>query len=117
MKGPEAADLEVSSDSSVGGELDVEVIGASVPPNPSAPGRRRRRQAYRKVLVSKAGMREAFPMGTLAAASRLGSEEPRAEDAPEFFGEGTGAGAGYEVGEVALGLMRMGTIRSPLPLR
>ena len=32
LKEPEAADLEVSSDSSVGGESDVEVIGGSAPP-------------------------------------------------------------------------------------
>ena len=45
LKGTEAAGLEVSSNSSGGGELDVEVIGASVPPNPSAPGQGRRRRA------------------------------------------------------------------------
>ena len=38
LKEPEAADLEASYDSSVGGELDVEVVGATTPPNPSAPG-------------------------------------------------------------------------------
>ena len=36
LKKPEAVDLEVSSDSSIGGKSDVEVVGASVPPNPSA---------------------------------------------------------------------------------
>ena len=36
LREPEAAYLEVLSDSSVGGKSDVEVIGASVPPNPSA---------------------------------------------------------------------------------
>ena len=45
LKEPEVADLEISSDSSVGGESDVEVVGTSVPPNPSAPEWRRRRQA------------------------------------------------------------------------
>jgi hypothetical protein len=45
LKEPEAVDLEVSSDSSVGGDSDIEVIGATVPLHPSAPGRRRRRQA------------------------------------------------------------------------
>ena len=35
LKKPEVVDLEVSSDSSIGGESDVEVIGASVPPHPS----------------------------------------------------------------------------------
>ena len=38
LKKPEAADLEVSSDSSIGGESDVVVIGASVPPHPSMSG-------------------------------------------------------------------------------
>ena len=38
LKEPEAADLEASYDSSIGGELDVEVVGATTPPNPSAPG-------------------------------------------------------------------------------
>ena len=38
LKEPEAADLEVSSNSSIGGKSDIEVIGATVPPNLSAPG-------------------------------------------------------------------------------
>ena len=38
LKKPEVADLEVSSDSSIGGESDVVVIGASVPPHPSMSG-------------------------------------------------------------------------------
>ena len=45
LKEPEVVDLEVSSDSSFGGESDVEVIGASIPPQPSMSGRRRRRHA------------------------------------------------------------------------
>ena len=49
LKEPEAADLEVSSNSSVGGESDVEVIWASVPPHPSVSGQRRRRQSVQKV--------------------------------------------------------------------
>ena len=32
LKKPEVVDLEVSSDSSVGSESDVEVVGATVPP-------------------------------------------------------------------------------------
>ena len=97
-----------------GGESDVGVIGASVPPNPSAPGRRRTRQAYRKVSASKAGMRGTLPKGALATASRLGSEEPGAEDAPELSGGGADAGAGCAEGEAAMALTRMGTIKSPL---
>ena len=65
------------------------------------------------VSASKAGMRGALPKGTLAA-SRSGSEEPGAEDAPELFGEGTSAVAGHAEGEATLGLMRMGGIESPL---
>ena len=46
LKEPEAADLEASSDSSVWGESDIEVVGATVPPNLSELGQRRRRQEY-----------------------------------------------------------------------
>ena len=67
LKEPEAADLEVSSDSNIGGESDIEVVGATVPPNPSASGQRRRRQAIRKISSSKAGMRGALPKGAHAA--------------------------------------------------
>ena len=57
-------------------------------------------------------MRGAPPKGALVAASRLGSEELGAEDAPELSGEG--AGAGYAEEEAGLGLMRIGGIMSPL---
>ena len=93
LKEPEAADLEVSSNSSVGGESDVEVIWASVPPHPSASGQRRRKQAVRKVSASNAGMRGALPKGTHTAASRSGSEEPGAEDAAQSSGDAAGPGA------------------------
>jgi len=59
-------------------------------------------------------MRGAPPKGALVAASRLGSEEPGAEDAPELSGEGAGAGASRAEGEAALGLTRKGGIGSPL---
>ena len=55
LKKPEAADLEVSSDSSIGDGSDVEVTGASAPP--AAP--RRRRRAIRKILSSKSSLRSA----------------------------------------------------------
>ena len=45
MKRPEAADLEVSSDSSIGDGSDVEVVGVNAPP----PAPRRRRRAVRKI--------------------------------------------------------------------
>ena len=90
LKKPEAADLEVSSDSSIGDGSDVEVVGASAPL--VAP--RRRRSAIRKIPASKACLRGALPKGGSAAASRSGSEELGAEDAPELSGEGAGAGAG-----------------------
>ena len=45
LKKPEAADLEVSFDSSIGDGPDVEVVGVSAPP--AAP--RRRRRAVRKI--------------------------------------------------------------------
>ena len=45
QKKPEAADLEVSSDSSIGDGSDVEVVGVNAPP----PAPRRRRRAVRKI--------------------------------------------------------------------
>ena len=38
LKEPEAADLEVSSDSNIGGESDIEVVGTTVPTNSSTLG-------------------------------------------------------------------------------
>ena len=49
-----------------------------------------------------------------AATSRLGSEEPGVEDAPELSSEGASAGAKRAEGEAMLGLTRMGGIGSPL---
>jgi len=43
LKEPEAADLEMSSDSSIRDESDVEVTGATAPPHPPASARHRRR--------------------------------------------------------------------------
>ncbi|XP_039851804.1 uncharacterized protein LOC120710219 [Panicum virgatum] len=114
LKEPDAADLEASSDSSVGGESDVEVVGATAPPNPSAPGQWKRRRAVRKISAAKASMRGVLPKGGPAATSRSGSEEPGAEDAPELSGEGAGTGARCAEGEAALGLTRMGGVGSPL---
>ena len=96
LKKPEAADLEVSSDSSIGDGPDVEVVIVSAPP--AAP--RQRRRDVRKIPAS-------------AAASRSGSEELGAEDAHELLGEGAGADAGRAEGEAAAGLARFGGIGSP----
>ena len=87
LKKPEAADLEVSSNSFIGDGLDVEVVGSSAPL--VAP--RRRRHAIRKIPASKASLRSALPNGGSAAASRSGSEEL----------------------EVVAGLARIGGIGSP----
>ena len=38
LREPEAADLEVSSDLSIGRELDIEVVGTTVPTNSSTLG-------------------------------------------------------------------------------
>ena len=54
--------------------------------------------------------------GAHAAASRSESEEQGAEDTPELSGEGAGTGVNRVEGEAALGLTRMGSIRSPLPV-
>jgi len=109
LKKPEAAYLEVSSDSSIGDGSDVEVVGASAPP--AAP--RWRKCAVRKILASKAGLRSALPKEGSAAASRSGSEELEAEDTGKLSGEGTGVGAGRAEGEATAGLARIGGIGSP----
>ena len=88
--------------------MDIEIVGATNHPNPFA------HETIQKISASKAGMRGALPKRGHATASRLGSEEPRAEDAHELSGEGAGASAGRAEGEAALGLMRMGTVGSPL---
>lgn len=90
LKEPEAADLEVSSDSSIGDDSDVEVAGASAPPHPPTSARCRRTQAVRKISASKAGMRGALSNGAPAAASGSGSEEVGMEDAPQMY-NGSGA--------------------------
>ena len=69
LKEPELADLEVSLDSSISGDSDIEVIGGTAPP--SAPKRKRR--AIRKIPASRAGLRGLLPKGSPAAASRSGS--------------------------------------------
>ena len=99
----------MSSDSSIGDGSDVEVVGASAPP--AAP--RRRRRGIRKISASKAGLRSVLPKWGSAAASRSGSEELGAEDAPELSGEGTGADAGRGEGEAAAGLVHLRGIGSP----
>ena len=71
LKKPEAEDLEVSSDSSIGDGSDVEVVGVNAPP----PAPRRRRRAVRKIPTSKAGLKSALPKGGSAATSSLGTEE------------------------------------------
>ena len=109
LKKPEVVDLEVSSDSSIGDGSDVEVVGASAPP--AVP--RRTRRAVRKIPASKAGLRSALPNGGSAAASRSGSEELGAEDAPELFGEGDDTDVGRAEGEAADGLAGIGGIGSP----
>ena len=48
----EATDLEMSSNSPVAGDSDIEVLGGTAPP--SAP--RWRRRAIRKISASKAGL-------------------------------------------------------------
>ena len=82
LKEPEAVDLEVSSNLSIGDDSDVEVTGVTAPPHPPASVWCRRRQAVRKILASKAGMMGDLPKGAPAAASRSRSEEVGAEDAP-----------------------------------
>ena len=110
LKKPEAEDLEVLSESSIGDGSDVEVVGVNAPP----PAPRRRRRAVRKILASKAGLRSVLPKGGSATASRSGSEELGAEDTPELSGDGTGAGARSAEGEAVAGLTCIGEIGSPL---
>ena len=94
----------MSSDSFIGDGSDVEVVGSSAP----LVTPRRRRHAIRKIPASKASLRSALPKGSSAAASRSGSEELGAEDAPELSGEGAGANAGHGEGEAAAGLAHIG---------
>ena len=108
LKEPEADDLEASSDSSIEGNSDVDVVGAPA----STP--KQQRHAVRKISASKAGMRGALPKGAPAAASRSGSEEPGAEDAPELSVEGANTSAGRAEGEAVAGLTCIGEIGSPL---
>ena len=96
----------MSSDSSIGDGSDIEVVGVSAPL--AAP--RWMRRAIRKIPASKAGLRSALPKGGSAAASRSGSEELGAEDAPELSGEGASADAGRAEGEAAAGLAHIGGI-------
>ena len=112
LKKPEAAVLEVSSDSSIGDGSDVEVVGVNAPP----PAPRQRRHAVRKIPASKASLRSPKSKGGSATASRSGSEELGAEDAPELSGEGAGADAGRAEGEAAAGLAHLGGIGSPPPV-
>ena len=99
----------MSSYSSTGNGSDVEVVGASAPL--AVP--RWRRRAIRKIPASKVGLRSALPKGGSTTASRSGSEELGAKDAPELSGEGAGADAGRAEGEAAVGLARIGGIGSP----
>ena len=61
-------------------------------------------------------MRGALPKGACAAASRLGSKEPGAEGALELSSGAAGASVARVEGEAALGLTRMGSIGSSLPV-
>ena len=88
--------------------MDIEIVGATNHPNPFA------HETIQKISASKAGMRGALPKEEPVAASRSGSKEPRAKDAPELSGEGAGAGARRAEGEAVVGLTRMGGIGSPL---
>ena len=51
LRQPMDEEMELSSDSSVGSESEVEITGASVPPSSAAP-RRKMRHAVRKIPVT-----------------------------------------------------------------
>ena len=55
LRKPADEEMEFSSNSSVGSESEVEIIGASGPPTAAAPKRKTRR-VTRKILLSKAGL-------------------------------------------------------------
>jgi len=55
LRQPVDKEIEFSSHSSVGSELEVEITGASGPPSSAAP-RRKTRRAVRKIPLSKAGL-------------------------------------------------------------
>ena len=76
----EGEELEVSSYSSVGNELEVEITGASGP-TPAGGAPKKRRRAIRKILISRIGAGATPGRTTRRTMPRPGSEDWEAEAA------------------------------------
>ena len=91
LRQPAEEEAGFSSDSSVGSELEVEIIGASGPP-PSAALRRKTRRAVKKISLAKAGL--AAAQQTLRSSTRKGTSKVRGTSAPPTTAEVGSASAG-----------------------
>ena len=79
-----AEEIEFSSDSSVGSELEVEITRASGPPSSAAP-RRKTHRAVKKIPLSKAGL--AAVQQSLRSLTRSGMSKVREASAPPATAE------------------------------
>ena len=70
LRQPAEEEIEFSSDSSVGSELEVEITGTSESPSSAAP-RRKTHRAVKKILLSKAGL--AAAQQSLRSSTRKGT--------------------------------------------
>jgi hypothetical protein len=105
-------EAEISSDSSMGSEPEVEITEASGPPPSGALGRKTRR-AVRKIQLSKAG--SAVAQQAVKRLTRKGTSKVRGASAPLAVTEVGSASAGPKVEEEAaqsLGQLR-GEMASP----
>ena len=77
-------EMEFSSDSSVGSESEVEIIGASGPPSSATP-RRKTPHAVKKIPLSKAGL--AAAQQSLRSSTQRGTSKVRGATAPPATAE------------------------------
>jgi len=99
---PAEEEIEFSSDSSVGSELEVEITGASGPPLSAAP-RRKTRRAVKKIPLSKAGL--AAAQQSLRSSTQRGTSKVRGASAPPATAEvGSASGDPQAEKEAAQGL-------------
>jgi hypothetical protein len=79
LRQPAEEEIEFSSDSSVGSELEVEITGASGPPSSAAP-RRKTHRAVKKISLSNAGL--AVAQQSLRSSTRKGTSKVWGASAP-----------------------------------
>ena len=94
LRQPAEEEAEFSSDSSVGSEPEVEIIGGSGPP-PSAALRRKMRRTVKKIQLSKAEL--AAALQTLRSSTQKGASKVRGASAPPATAEVGSASAGPQV--------------------